>query len=247
LAILALSTLVACVSTDNSLLVGTSADYAPYEYHLVVDGKDTIVGFDIDIAKFIAAELDKELVIQDIAFDGLLQALNAEKVEMVIAGMAPTEERSKVVDFSDIYYIGSQSILIRAEDAEAYTTLETLEGSKLGAQRGSLQEVLVKEEYSDSELVALGKIPDLIEELKGGNIDALVVETPVAKKYAMAKDSLVISSIGQIGEESGSAIAVKKGNDELLAQINAVIAQLKADGSIEEFVAEAYILSEYFF
>ncbi len=221
------------------LRLGTSADYAPYEFHTIIDGKDTIVGFDIEIAKVIAADLGVELDIQDIGFDGLLQALNSGKVDMVIAGMTPTEERRQSVDFSEIYYIAQQAVLVRSEDADTYSSIEALAGLPVGAQLASIQEGLVEDEMPESRLVALGKIPDLVLELQNEKIEALVIELPVANGYVQANPGLAISAI-QIGDvDGGSAVAVRKGNEELLASINDTLARLIADGSIDRFVAEA--------
>ena len=92
------------IKSKGKLVVGTSADYPPYEFHKEIDGKDQIVGFDIEIAKQFAKDLGVELEIKDMAFDGLLVALQADKVDMVFAGMTPTDERKQNADFSDIYY-----------------------------------------------------------------------------------------------------------------------------------------------
>ena len=101
---------LAGVQEKGKLVVGTSADYAPYEFHTMIDGKDSIVGFDIEIAKALAADLGVELEIQDIGFDGLIQALNSKKIDVVISGLTPTEERKQSVDFSVIYYTTQQSV-----------------------------------------------------------------------------------------------------------------------------------------
>lgn len=230
---------VEAIQQRGTLILGTSADYAPYEFHTIIDGKDTIVGFDIEIAKVIAADLGVELEIQDIGFDGLLQALNSGKVDMVIAGMTPTEERKKSVDFSDVYYIAQQAVMVRSEDADTYTSIDALAGEPVGAQLSSIQEGLVQDEMTESRLVALGKIPDLVLELKNEKVEALVVELPVANGYVQANDDLAISPI-QIGDvEGGSAVAVRKGSEELLASINETLQRLMSDGSIDRFVAEA--------
>ena len=92
----------------DQLVLGTSADFAPYEFHKMVNGKDTILGFDVALAKKIAEEMDKELVIKDMDFNSLLNELNNGTVDFVAAGLSPDEERKKQVDFSDPYYFGEQ-------------------------------------------------------------------------------------------------------------------------------------------
>lgn len=227
------------VKKAGKIIVGTSADYAPYEFHAMIDGKDTIVGFDIEIAKEIAKDLGVELEIQDIGFDGLLQALNTNKVDFVIAGMTPNDERRKAVDFTKIYYMAKQGVMIRAEDKDKIKTIDDLKGKKVGAQLATIQEDIVKEQMKDSKPVLLGKIPDLVLELKNKKVDAIVVELPVANGYVKNNSDLVISDIKVEEDEGGSAIAVRKGNQDLVDAMNKTIDRLMKDGSIDRFVAQA--------
>ena len=111
------------IQKNGKLVVGMSADYAPYEFHYIDEnGKDVIGGFDVDIANEIANKIGVNLVIQEMDFDALVSALPAGKVDLVISGMNPTEERAKVVDFSEVYYNSKHGILVRAEDADKYQT-----------------------------------------------------------------------------------------------------------------------------
>ena len=97
----------------DTLVLGTSADFAPYEYHKMIDGKDTILGFDVALARQIAEDMGKELVIKDMEFGNLITELNNGTVDLLAAGLSPTEERKQQVDFSEPYYFGEQSIIIR--------------------------------------------------------------------------------------------------------------------------------------
>ena len=119
------------------LVMGTSADYPPNEFHTEVDGKDTIVGFDVAIAQYIADDLGVELKVVDMSFDNLCINLAKGDFDIVIAGMASTEERLKSVDFSDPYFKQQQAILIRAEDDALYNKPEDLSGHKVGVQNGT--------------------------------------------------------------------------------------------------------------
>lgn len=224
----------------QKIVLGTSADYAPYEFHKTIDGKDQIVGFDIEIAKEIAKDMDAELVIQDMDFDGLLLALNAGKVDFVISGMTPTEERKEAVDFTDIYYLADQGVLVKAGEEGQYSSLDDLKGKRIGVQKGSIQEGIAQE-IEGAKLTSLAKIPELVLELNSGRVDAVILEKPVAEQYASKQEKIVMSGIAieQSEEEAGSAIAVKKGNQELLTNINATLERLKASGDIERFVIEA--------
>ncbi|MGB7366206.1 transporter substrate-binding domain-containing protein, partial [Carnobacterium jeotgali] len=141
------------IQEKGTLVIGTSADFPPYEFHSTVNGKDTIVGMDISIAQKIAEDLGVELKIEDIGFDSLLPALESEKVDMVISGMSPTEERKQSVDFSEVYYTGGQNIVVREADKEIYKSTADLKGLKVGVQTGSLQETLAQEQMPDSEIL----------------------------------------------------------------------------------------------
>jgi ABC-type amino acid transport substrate-binding protein len=155
------------IKQAGKIVLGTSADYPPYEFHKEIDGKDTIVGFDIEIAKAIAKDLGVELEIKDMDFDGLLLALNAGKVDFVIAGMTPDPERD--VEFSKIYYNALQGLLVHADNKDVYKTIDDLTGKRIGAQKGAIQEKLAKKEIKDLKLKALNKIPDLVLEVKHKN------------------------------------------------------------------------------
>jgi len=173
------------IQKSGKLVLGTSADYPPYEFHVVIDNKDTIVGFDIEIAKEIAKDLGVELVIVDMKFDGLLAALETGSVDIVIAGMTPTPERAQSVDFSQIYYTAAQSILVRRADAAGVKTVEDLTGKRIGAQKGAIQEEIAKEQIPQAKVQALGKIFDLVLELKNKKIDARVQSIKAPGHYAM--------------------------------------------------------------
>jgi len=235
----AATNLLETIKASGKLRVGTSADYPPYEFHKIVDGKDTIIGFDIEIVKAIAADLGVELVITDMGFDGLLTALQSGNIDMVIAGMTPTPERAEAVDFSDIYYTAVQKVIVRAKDAAAYTTIDSLAGKKVGAQLGAIQEGVVKDQMPQSELRALSKLPDLILDLKAGNVEAVVVEEPVAKAYIAANPELVLADVPLAQDEAGSAIAMPKGSVELVEAVNATLARLTQEGKIDQFVTDA--------
>lgn len=227
------------IKKAGKLIVGTSADYPPYEFHKSVDGKDQIVGFDIEIAQEIAKDLGVKLEIKDMKFDGLLAALQSGNVDMVLAGMNPTEERKKSIDFSEIYYKSLQSVIVRTEDKDKIKTVEDLKGKKVGAQKGTTQEGIVKEQITGSELKALGKVTDLMLEIKNKKVDALVVEQPVGKAYVSKNSDLVISDVKVKIQDEGSAVAVKKGSSDLVEAINKTLDKLIKSNSIDKFVTEA--------
>ena len=234
------------VKEKGKLVIATSADYPPYEFHKEIDGKDTIVGFDIMIAEEIAKELGVELEIKDMKFDGLLPALQSGNVDMVVAGMTATEERQQAVNFTESYYNGEISILINKKDLDKYTTLESLKSVKIGAQKASLQENFAIETIEATNMKLLSKIPDLILELKNGNVDAVVVTKQSVTGYLKQYPELTYANIntGEYGAE-GAAIAIKKSDDlSLVEKSNEVLAKLKSENKIDEFVNKATELAQ---
>lgn len=231
------------IKAKGKIVLGTSADYPPYEFHKQIDGKDEIVGFDIEIAKTIAKELGVELEIKDMKFDGLLAALVVDDIDFIVAGMVPKEERKKSVDFSIQYYQAEQNVLIRTEDAQKITAIEALKGLKVGAQKATVQEDLAKEKTEASEVKSLSKITDLVLELKNKKIDAVVLVEPVANAYAKQNPDLTVSGIS-LGSEEGVAIAVNKGNADLLEAINKSLDKMIKEGTIDKYIQDATLLSE---
>ncbi|WP_338539873.1 ABC transporter substrate-binding protein/permease [Paenibacillus tundrae] len=236
----AVPTVLASGTTDNSggkkLVLGTSADFAPYEFHKVINGKDEIVGFDIEIAKEIAADLGAELVIEDMGFDGLLPALQSGRVDLVISGMTPTDERKKSIDFSDTYYKSKQVIMIRTEDTDKYQTMADLQNEKIGVQKGSIQET-IGQGISGAKLTALDKISDIVLQLQTKRVNAAIVEDTVAAGYL--DDAIGLAPIVVDEEQVEAAIGIRKGNTELLNAVNSTLERLKSENRIEEMVTEA--------
>jgi arginine/lysine/histidine transporter system substrate-binding protein len=227
------------VKEKGKLVVGLSADYAPYEFHIMKDGKDEIVGFDVEIAKEIAKDMGVELEIKDMKFDSLVAAVPTGKIDMVISGMSPTEERKKAVDFSDIYYVAEHGMVVRAEDKDKYKTFEDLKGKKIGAQMGSIQADLAKEKIADAQMQLLSNVNDLILELKSGKIDALVVELPVAEMLVKNNPELVVGQEKLKDTEGGSAIAIKKNSPEFAEQLNSTIKRIKEEKLLDKFIIDA--------
>jgi polar amino acid transport system substrate-binding protein len=238
-------TYVIDASYTEYVTMGTSADYPPYEWPMNVDGKQTLVGIDIEIAKAIADALGKNLRVVNKSFDYLLEDLQAGKVDFVIAGMTPTAEREEVVDFSIVYYEAVQQVLVQADDVATYTSIESLNQPTLrvGAQLGSIQSDLLADNFPDAQPTILSAIPDLILRLQQGQVDAVIVEGPVAEGYLQNVTGLAIASFA-IGEpDGGSAVAVQSGNTELLTVINQVLTQLIESGDLDEIVSNAILLN----
>ena len=215
---------------QKTLVMGTSADYFPYEFVDTANG-DAIVGFDIEIAETITERLGYELKIEDMDFGSLLGALNSGRVDFVMAGMTPTEERKENADFSDIYLSATNLIMTKDESLQA---IEDLSGKKIGVQTASIQENIAKEQAPNAELVSLNKIPEIVQELNTGRIDAMVIEDTVAQKYLDQDDSFYTFALKEDGEK-GSAAAFKL-DDELRDQFNEELNKMMESGEIDELV-----------
>ena len=235
---------LADIKAAGELVVGTSADYPPYEFHMEIDGVDTIVGFDIAIAQAFADELGVELKLVDMAFESLLISLQKGDFDLVMAGLTPDEERAKTVDFTDVFFHNKQIVIIRAEDADKYVTTEDMAGTTLGVQAGTVQETIAADLTDENKVVKLKKFPELIMELKTGKVDGVCTNTMVASAYVSAHPDLLCQDIGIVWDNTGFSGAIQKGdNGEFMAFLNETIAKLQEDGSIDRFVAEAQQLA----
>ena len=227
------------IKANGKLVIGTSADYPPYEFHATIDGKDEIKGFDIDIAQAVADDLGVELEIKDMDFDGLLVALQGDKVDMVFAGMTPTDERKKNADFSDIYYTATHRFILRSGEEGSVKSFDDLKGKKIGVQKGSIQEGIAKENFDEANIKSLAKVTDLVLDLKNNKVDAILIEEGVAKINCDKNEGISMSDFVVTDEEGGTAIAMKLGESELQAEVNKSINKLKDGDKITKFVSDA--------
>ncbi|MEA4827292.1 MAG: ABC transporter substrate-binding protein [Clostridium sp.] len=232
------------IKKAGKLVLGTCADYPPYEFHTMKDGKDQIVGFDIEIAKEIAKDLGVQLEIKDMDFDGLIPSLKTGKIDLVISGMTPTAERMKEVDFSKIYLKADQSVIVRAEDKEKFNTLESLAAVKVGAQTSSIQEKIAKEQIKAKKVTSLGKVTELILSLKTKKVDAIVIEYPVAKAYVAQEKGLALSDVKVQDPDGGSAVGVQKGSKDLVEVVNKTIDRLLSEDKINKFIDAASVIKQ---
>lgn len=238
---------LASIKDSGKLIVGTSADYPPYEFHALIDGQDQIVGFDIEFAKAIGEALGVEVEIQDMDFTAVLTGVETGLIDIGIAGINPDSERDKTMDFSDIYFKSTYTVLVKASEAENYKTLDDLKGKMIGAQLGTVQEEMANTQIEDAQVVALAKVTDLVLQLKTGLIDAIVVEVPVADSYAKQNEDIVTVpeiDFSESGLEGGSVVIAANGEVALLDEINKVIADLQSTGQIEAWYAEAVELAD---
>lgn len=233
------------IQAKGVLEVGANVDFMPYEFYWTNPdtGEEELAGFDMALAKGIADKLGVKLELKDQAFAGLVTALSANEMDMVISGLAIKPERLEVVDFSDPYFSGEQILLVRAEDYDTLKTVDDMAGKKIGAQLGSLQQGILEEQFSNAgEQILLDKIHILALELDQGNIDGWLITDLVAKQYmAVYPGRFKISEVPvNYDSSAGIGVAVPKGeNESLLKIVNEYIAQIKADGTFDAWVDEA--------
>lgn len=234
------------IKDKGVLTIGTSADYPPYEFHKDINGKDTIVGFEMMVAEQIAKDLGVKLEIKDMKFDGLLGALKSGNVDMVVAGMSPTEERKKAVNFTNTYYNGQHTILIKEGNKNKYKAIDNLKNAKIAVQKASLQEKIAKDVIKATDIKSLGKISDVILELQNNNVDAVVVSKEAITGYLDQYPQIIESNI-DLGKDKGegSAIAIDKDEDKSLVEaVNKTLDKLQSENKIEDFVQKSTKLAQ---
>ncbi|MBM7642415.1 transporter substrate-binding domain-containing protein [Streptococcus loxodontisalivarius] len=253
LAALSIVTLVACSSSSSStnelesikkagkLVVAVSPDYAPFEFKALVDGKDTVVGADIQLAQAIADKIGVELEVSTMSFNNVLSSVKSGKADLAISGLSVTEERKKAFTFSDSYYETENAILVRADQVSNYTSLDNFSGKKVAVLKGTIEETLSKDQLSDSNIVSLTTTGEAINELKSGTVDAVDLEKPVAEGYLSQNSDLALASVAlTVSDGDAKAVAMPKtGSDELADVVNEVIKDLKDNGTYKQYISDA--------
>ncbi|HUU05112.1 MAG TPA: transporter substrate-binding domain-containing protein [Patescibacteria group bacterium] len=232
------------IKAAGKIVVGTSSDYPPYEFHLLPELEDEMVGIDIDIAEAIAANLNVKLEIRDIVFSKLFDELTAERIDLALAGLSPTERRKQIADFSIPYYQAIQNMLIRAADKDRFKLLEDLRGKVVGTQEGSIQEDMARKSIQGATFFFHESITELISALRQQKLDAVILEKPVADAYAFTNKDLLNMECSTDSIPLGSAIAVKKGDTDLLERINQILDDLIRKNKITEFIQDAKVLTD---
>ena len=225
------------VDTDEEIVVAMSPDFAPMEFvDLSRSGDEQYVGYDVLLAKYIANHLGKKLVIKPMSFDAVMTAVQTGNADMGISGFSWTAERAENYFITDWYEAGEneteQVVITTAENEGKLTDAASFEGLKVGAQGGSLQELLVKEQLPGAECVLMTDLNDLATALLTGKIDALAVAQGNGESFISANDGKLAQSGFQfeIDEKyKNNVVLINKDNAELGEQVNAVIAQQKAD------------------
>ena len=220
----------------GKLIMSTNAAFPPYE--MTTDSGE-FEGIDIETAQAIADKLGLELQIDDMDFDAALLAVQQGKSDMVMAGVTVTDERQNVMDFTDSYATGIQSIIVK-EDSDI-ASVDDLAGKKIGTQRGTTGYLYCSDDFGDENVVAYDDGLTAVQMLNNGQVDCVVIDNAPAKEFVAANPGLKLLDTAYV--EESYAIGVGKGNTELKDAINTALEELKADGTLQAIV-DKYITAE---
>ena len=226
---------LADIQAAGKLVIATSPDWPPYEY---IDDAGNVTGTDILMAKWMAEQLGVELEIQEMAFDACLAAVAMGDVDMVVAGLTYDAERTNAMDLTGIYWNeGDQGLLVRKGEGAGYNSAEAFNGKTVAAQNGTNQQIMVEEQLTGATLELITKIPDGVNMVKNGRVDALAVPKTVYDSVLAENDDLEIAEFA-FEFEGGNYIASVKGEDKLTAKIQELINQINAEGLYQKWVEE---------
>ena len=238
LVVLGIMGLAGCNVSSENIVVLTSSGYEPYE---MIDENGNLIGFDIDLMEAIAAELGWTLEWKDVDFDGILASLQTGQADLAIAGISPTSQRALTVDFSNVYYSsidGLQNFLVT--NNPAIQGLEDLAGKVIGTQLGTIQQEMMEalaDEFGFT-VVTRTQNAQIIEEIRNGLVDALVVENLVADSIIAANPEFNKALVEQdLDDIYGSAIAFPKGSVNV-SLVNEALQTLKDNGTLAELIAK---------
>ena len=220
----------------GKLIMSTNAAFPPYE--MTTDSGE-FEGIDIETAQAIADKLGLELQIDDMDFDAALLSVQQGKADIAMAGVTVTDERKAVMDFSDSYATGIQSIIVK-EDSDI-ASVDDLAGKKIGTQRGTTGYLYCSDDFGDENVVAYDNGLTAVQMLNNGQVDCVVIDNAPAKEFIAANPGLKLLDTAYV--EESYAIGVGKGNTELKDAINTALEELKADGTLQAIV-DKYITAE---
>lgn len=223
------------VKTSGVLVMSTNAEFPPYEFHDSSSsvGVGDFAGIDVEVAKAIAEKMGCELQIEDIAFDSIIPQISSGMADMGMAGMTVTEDRKQNVDFSETYATSRQVIVVK--ESSEIAGIDDLAGKKIGVQLGTTGDILASDDKAIGDgIERYNKAMEAIQALSQDMLEAVIIDLEPAKVFVKEVSGLKILDEAYTDEEY--AICVKKGNTELLDNINAALAAIKADGTLDKIV-----------
>ena len=230
---LALADSLADIQAAGKIVIATSPDWPPYEY---IDDDGNIVGTDVLMMEWIAEQLGVELEIQPLAFDACLAAVGRGDVDLMIAGLTFDEERLNAMELTGIYWNeGDQGLLVKKGMGATYNSADAFAGKVVAAQNGTNQQIMVEEQLTGATLELVTKIPDGVNMVKTGRVDALAVPKTVYDSVLAENDDLEVAEFA-FDFEGGNYIASVKGEDTLTAKIQELIDAINEQGLYQQWV-----------
>lgn len=226
----------------KELIMATNAEFPPYEFHGKDDsGKDAILGIDAEIAQEIADSMGLTLRIEDMNFDSIIPSVTMDKADLGIAGMTVSEDRLQSVDFSNPYVEAGQAIIVKKDNNDVNGP-DDLKGKKIGVQLGTTGDEYATAIEGNPEPERYNKGFEAVEALKQDKVDVVIIDNQPAKSFVKAnEDSIKVLEEPCTSEQY--AIAVKKGNTELLKAVNDALQEMKESGKLDE-IMNKYISAE---
>ena len=224
-------------NNSSDLIMGTNAAFVPFEFVTSNGLVGEFDGVDVVIASKVAEKLGKNLKIEDMEFEGLIASLSSGKVDFVAAGMSITPDRQQNVDFSDTYYTATQVMLVSNTNTDITSSEDLKNGKTVGVVLGYTGDSVVTEslQIPEDKIVRANRAVDIAQDVVNGKLDAVVMDKTTGEAIA-EKTGLKVVEDAAAFEQEEYAIAVKKGNTELLETINSVLAEMKANDEIEQLV-----------
>ena len=229
---------IAEIQEKGQLVLGTASGYPPFEF-VSMENNGEVIGIDVELAQAIADKLGVELVVQDMPFGELIMNLNSGVCDIVIAGLPETPERAEMADFSMVYVNDEQTIIVRAEDADKYTSLEDFEGKTVDVELGASSEAVARAELPGATVNALSLIADCFTELSQGKCDAVVTGMVVGKQYVVNNSAYAeLADIDFVNKDKPTQACIAKGAPEFLELVNEVIKENQDNGNFDKWIEQ---------
>lgn len=231
---LGLFSFAGCKRDEKVLVMATNAAFPPYEF---VDDDGEYAGIDVEMMQEVCDILGYELKVENMDFDSIIPAIQSGTADVGVAGMTVTDERKVNVDFTDTYTKSKQVIIVK--EGSEIKTPDDLEGKKVGVQLGTTGDLYITwdqedEVYKDVKIERFRNGIEAVQSMLVDSIDAVIIDNEPAKVFVEKNEGLKILEAEYIEEEY--AIAVKKGNENLLSKINSALNQLKENGELQKII-----------
>ena len=234
------------IKESGEMVIATASGYMPYEFVDISSTNQDVIGVDMALGDKIIEKLSDKLgvevkkKVEDTTFTANLAAVAADQVDIMLAGMSPTEERKQNMDFSDVYLKAEQRIMVRKADADSYKDIDSFNGKTIAVQKNTTQEKIAQGAMPGVSVTSMEKIPLAVLELTTNKADGVVIESTVAQPYLIANPDLVLCD-AELPEDvryKDTAIAVPKGNEDFLELINETIKECQDAGLIDQWIDE---------